>query len=73
MSAAVQTDELNDCCSAGQGWRRNPRTQPERGPHPERTLSAEPGPEHRKREEEQAVMSQSAFTQICNITAIGPL
>lgn len=43
----MQTDELNGSCSAGRGWRKNPMTQPERGLHPERTLSAEPDPERR--------------------------
>lgn len=48
--ATVQTDELADRCCAGQGWGRDPREKPERDPRPERTLSAEPDPEHRHAE-----------------------
>lgn len=44
--ATVQTDELAGRCCAGQGGGRNPRAKPERDPRPERTLSAEPDPEH---------------------------
>lgn len=59
---AVQTDELNGSCSAGRGWRKNPMTRPERGPHRERTLSAEPDPEHRHRENELYWLS--SFTHV---------
>lgn len=31
--AAVKTDELSGCCSAGRGWRKAPTTQPEQDPH----------------------------------------
>lgn len=45
--AAVQTDELNGCCSAGRGWSENPMAQPEKDPHPGIMLFAEPVPEYR--------------------------
>lgn len=45
--AAVQTDELNGCCSAGRGRSENPKAQPEKDPHPGTMLFAEPVPEHR--------------------------
>ncbi len=53
--AALQTDELDGCHSAGRGWRKAPMTQPEKDPHPGKMLFAELGPEQRNSHGEDAL------------------
>lgn len=59
--AAVQTDELSGCCSAGRGGRKAPTTQPEKDPHPGNMPFAELVPEKRNSYKEHV-------TSTCNLT-----
>lgn len=70
--ATVTTGELDDRCSAGRGWERNPRAKPETDPRPERMLSAEPDPAPRHIKSTRHIQG-SPFVSMSHIKRWGPL